>query len=79
MNKKGHYCRIVGNETLIEIGKSNKTLNIINKSWGSPIDNGLKLVNIHMNAISRDDVTQEFHFKLMEFTLFQFGIKFNFS
>jgi hypothetical protein len=32
---------------------------------------------IHVNAISRDDVTQEFHFRLMEFTLLQFGVKFN--
>jgi hypothetical protein len=32
-----------------------------------------------MNAISRYDITQEFHFKLMEFTHFQFGVKCNFS
>jgi hypothetical protein len=31
-----------------------------------------------VNAISRDDVTQEFQFRLMEFTFFQFGTKFNF-
>jgi hypothetical protein len=34
-------------------------------------------IKIHVNVISRNDVTQEFHFKLMEFSLFQFGIKFN--
>jgi hypothetical protein len=75
----GHYCRIVGNESLIEIDKSKKTLNIINKSWGSPVNNELNLVKIHANAISRNDVTQKFHFKLMEFAFFQFGIKSNFS
>jgi hypothetical protein len=35
LNKRGHYWRIVGNETLIKIGKSNKTLDILNKSWSS--------------------------------------------
>ncbi len=69
----------MGNEMLIEIGESKKTLNIINKSWGSSIDNDLNLVKIHANAISRNDVTQKFHFKLMEFTFFQFGIKSKFS
>jgi hypothetical protein len=27
-------------------------------------------MKIHVNAISKDDVTQEFHFKLIEFKLF---------
>jgi hypothetical protein len=31
------------------------------------------------NAISKDDITQEFHFKLMEFTFKKFGIKSNLS
>jgi len=37
----------------------------------------MNLMKIHANAISRDDVTKEFHFRLMKFTL-QFGLKFNF-
>jgi hypothetical protein len=52
----------------IEVGKSKKTLNITNKNWGSPVDNGLNLARIHANAISKDDVTKEFHFSLMKFT-----------
>jgi len=28
-----------------------KTLNIVNKKWGSPIQNGLNLMGIHVNAI----------------------------
>jgi hypothetical protein len=32
-----------------------------------------------VNAISKDGMIQEFHFKLMELTFFQFGIKSNFS
>jgi hypothetical protein len=32
-------------------------------------------MKIHVNATSKDDVTQEFHFKLMEFKIFQFGVK----
>jgi hypothetical protein len=70
MSKKGHYHRIMGNETLIKVGKSKKTLNIMN--------NGLNLVKIHANAISKNDITQKFHFRLMKFTFFQFGIKSNF-
>jgi hypothetical protein len=35
-------------------------------------------VRIHVNAISRDDITQKIHFILMEFTFLQFGIKSNF-
>jgi hypothetical protein len=34
----------------------------------------LNLARIYANAISWDNVTQEFHFKLIKFTLFQFGI-----
>jgi hypothetical protein len=55
----------------LKVGKSKKTLNISNRNWGSPIDNGLDLMMVHANAIPRDDVAQEFHFKLMEFTFLQ--------
>ncbi len=54
------------------------TLNISNRSYNSLINNGLILINIHVNVIFRDEITQEYHFRLMEFTLFQFGIKSNF-
>jgi hypothetical protein len=79
MSKKGHSHGIVCNESPIEIVEPKKTLNIPNRSWGSPIHNGLKLVKVHANTISRDNITQEFHFRLMESTFFQFGIKTNFS
>jgi hypothetical protein len=36
-------------------------------------------MKVHANAISKNNVTKEFHFRLMESTLFQFGIKTNFS
>ncbi len=35
-------------------------------------------MRIHANISSKDDVTQEFHFILMEVTFFQFGVKSNF-
>jgi hypothetical protein len=76
-NKRGHYWKILGNETSIKVGKSKKTLNIFKRRWSSPINNGLNFTKIHGNAISRNDVIQEFHFKLEEFTFFQFGIKSN--
>jgi hypothetical protein len=66
------------NELPIEIGELKKTLNIPNKSWGSPIYNDLNLMKVHANAISKNNITQEFHLKLMEFTFFQFNIKTNF-
>jgi hypothetical protein len=56
------------NEMSIQVRKSKKTLNITNKNWGSPVDNGLNLAKIHANVISKDDVTKEFHFGLMKFT-----------
>jgi len=46
----------MGNETLIKVGKLNKTLDIMNRSWGTLVDNGLNLMKIHANAISKDDV-----------------------
>jgi hypothetical protein len=49
----------VGNEMPTKVGESKKTLNIMNRSWGGPIDNGFNLVTIHVNAISRDDITQK--------------------
>jgi hypothetical protein len=55
----------MGNETLIKVGKSKKTLDILS----SPINNDLNLAKIYANAISKDDTTQEFHFILMEFKL----------
>jgi hypothetical protein len=42
---------------LIEISESKKTLNITNRGWGSLIDNGLNLARIHVNVISKDDIT----------------------
>jgi hypothetical protein len=56
MSKKGCYCVVMCNETSIKVSKSKKTLNIMNKSWGGPIHNGLNLMNIHENVISKDDV-----------------------
>jgi len=35
------------------------------------------VMRIHANVISKHVVTQKFHFKLMKFTLFQFGVKSN--
>jgi hypothetical protein len=32
MSKRAHYCKIMGNATLIKAGKSKKTLNIMNTS-----------------------------------------------
>jgi len=55
---------------LIKIGKFKKTLDILNKRWNNLINNDLNLMNIHANAILKNDVTQKFHFKLMEFTFF---------
>jgi hypothetical protein len=76
-NNRWHYWRIMGNETPIKVNKSKKTLDILNKSWSSPIKNGLNHTRIDANAIFKDDVTQEFHFRLMEFTLLQLIIKSN--
>ncbi len=78
MNKRGHYWRIFGNEKSIKNGKSKKTLNILKRSWSSLVKNGLNLMKIHVSVISKYVVTQKLHFKLMEFTLLQFGIKSNF-
>ncbi len=44
------------------------TLNI---NWGKPFHNGLNLTKVHANVISKNNITQEFHFKLMESTPFQ--------
>jgi hypothetical protein len=77
LNNRRHYWRIIGNETPIKVSKSKKTLDILNKNWSSPINNGLNLTRIHANVVSKDDVTQEFHFRLMEFTFLQLVIKSN--
>jgi hypothetical protein len=65
-------------EVSIEFFKSKKTLNIMKKRWGNPIHNGLDLERIHVNAISRYNISKEFHFSLMEFTFFQLIVKSNF-
>ncbi len=77
-SKRNYYCKIVGNETSIKVEKSKKTLNISNRNKGSPINNGLSLTRVHANITSRDDVAQESHFRLMEFTFLQLGIMSNF-
>jgi hypothetical protein len=55
-SKKGHYSRIVGNETLIKVSKYKKTLDILNRNWSNIVHYGLNLTQIHVNAISKDDV-----------------------
>jgi len=42
-SKKGHYSRIVGNKTLIEVNKSKKTLDILNRNWSNIVHYGLNL------------------------------------
>jgi len=36
-------------------------------------------MKVHVNIISKNNITQEFHLRLMEFTFLQFSIKINFS
>jgi hypothetical protein len=67
----------MGNETFIKIDELKKTFDISNRSWSSPINNGLNLTRINVNAFSRNDVTQKFRSRLMEFALLQFGVKSN--
>jgi hypothetical protein len=43
----------MGNEMLIKVDKSKKTLDILNKSWSGLIKNGLNFTRIHANPISR--------------------------
>jgi hypothetical protein len=78
VHKRGHYCGIMHIETSIKINKPKKTLNIINKSWGSLVLNGFNLARIHAHTIFRNDVAKEFHLCFMEFTFLQLGIKCNF-
>jgi hypothetical protein len=66
-------------EVSIEVFKSKKALNIMKKSWGNPIHDGLDLERIHVNVISRYNISKEFHFNLMEFAFFQLRVKSNFS
>jgi hypothetical protein len=39
----------VDNETSIKVGKSKKTLNILNRSWNNPINNGLNFTSNNVN------------------------------
>lgn len=55
-SKMGHYHEIMCNETLIEVSKSKKTLNIMNRKWDNPIFNDLNRAWIHANALSKNDV-----------------------
>jgi hypothetical protein len=48
-----------GQWNIDKIWRIQKKLDILNKSWSSPIINGLNFTRIHANAISKDDVTQE--------------------
>jgi hypothetical protein len=66
------------NETLIKVDKFKKMLNVMNRSWGNPIHNGLDLRRIHVNAISKNNIFEEFHFSLMEFAFLQLNIESNF-
>ncbi len=79
MSERGDNRGVVCNELLIKINEPKETLNIPNNNQGNPIHNGLALTKVHMNAISKNNMTQEFHFRLMESTLLQFGIKTSFS
>jgi hypothetical protein len=78
MSKNGHYCGIICNESPIKDGEPKKTLNILNRIWGSLIPNSLNLTRVHVNAISRNNITQKFYLRLIEFTLLQFAINTNF-
>jgi hypothetical protein len=77
-NERNHYRKITCNETPIEVNKSRKTLNFTNKSWGNPIHNGLDLMRIHVNTISKIIYLRNSTFGLMELTFFQLNVKSNF-
>jgi hypothetical protein len=66
------------NEALIKDDEFKKTLNIMNRSWGNPIHNGLNLKRIHVNAISRNNILEKFHFNLIEFAFPQLNVESNF-
>jgi len=72
-NERDHYHGIMCNEMPIEINKSKKTLNIMNKTYNNVIHKGLGLTKIHVNAISKNNILEEFRFSLMESAFFNFA------
>ncbi len=66
MSKRGHSREIMCNESLIKISEPKEALNILNSNQGSPIHNGLNVTRAHMNAISKNNIAQEFHIILMD-------------
>ncbi len=69
-SKGGHYWIILGNEISTKVGNPRKHWTFQKKEKSSLVNNGLNLTRIHANVISKDGITQKFHFRLMEFTLF---------
>jgi hypothetical protein len=45
----------------------------MNKTYSDTIENGLDLMKIHVNAISKNNILKEFHFNLMESAFFNFA------
>jgi hypothetical protein len=43
LSKRGQYSRTMGNETLIKVSKSKRTLDISNKNWSNLVHDGMNL------------------------------------
>ena len=67
--------RVSINETMIKVGETKKILKILNLGRLWLFCDGFKLLGVHLNAVSTDDVAQVFDFRAIKLTLSHIGTK----
>ncbi len=66
---------VVPDESPIEVGESEETLQVLYHRWEWPFLYGRNFPLVHLNPILADDVPEELHRGALEFTFFQLEVE----
>jgi hypothetical protein len=67
--------RIAINEMMVKIRKAKERLKFLDRRRLGPGKNGIKVFEIHFDAVSTNDVTQVLNFRLVPFTFCRISAK----
>ena len=79
VEKRASDIRIVGDESLVEIGEAKERANVFHLSWHGPVCDAIKLDRVHGQLAGFNDHSKVFHLVGGELALLEFQMKVEFS
>jgi len=75
VGERNNNVGVIMNEAMVEVGKSEERLDVLDFAGFWPVLNSLDLLQRHGEALQREAVAQVFHRSRVELALFRFSEK----